>query len=45
MDNITSIQPYVEQPIIEDPQATDDLPVDEVTLNMPKLTEQHLDIP
>ena len=45
MDNITSVQPDVKQPIIEDPQVADDLPVDEVTLDMPKLNEQHLDIP
>ena len=45
MDNITSVQPDVEQPIIEDPQAADDLPVDEVTPDMPELNEQHLDIP
>ena len=44
MDNITSVQPDVEQPIIEDPQAADDLPVDEVTLDIPELNEQHLDI-
>ena len=45
MDNITSVQLDVEQPIIENPQATDDLPVDEVTLDMPELNEQNLDIP
>ena len=31
----------VEQPIIEDSQTTNELPVDEVTLNIPELNEQH----
>ena len=39
------MQPNVEQLIIEDPQAADDLPVDEVTLDIPELNEQLLDIP
>ena len=45
MDNITSVQPDVEQPIIEDPQAVDNLPVDEAPLDIPELQEQPLDVP
>ena len=39
MDNITSVQPGVEQRIIEYSKVADDLPVDEVTLDMPELNE------
>ena len=43
--NTPQVQPNVEQPIIEDPQVDDDLPVDEVTLDIPELNEQLLNIP
>ena len=44
MDNITSVQLDIEQLIIEEPQAADDLLVDEVTLDILELNEP-LDIP
>ena len=45
MDNITSVQPDIEQPIIENPQVVDNIPVDEAPLDIPELQEQPLDIP
>ena len=43
MDNIPLVQPNVEQLIIQDPQVVDDLPVDEVDLDIPELNEQLVD--
>ena len=37
--NTPQVQPDVEQPIIKDPQAANDFPVDEVTLDIPELNE------
>ena len=38
--NTPQVQMSVEQPIIEVPQAVDDIPVDEVVLEMPEINEQ-----
>ena len=43
MDNILSVQLNVEQPIIEDPQAVDDLLLYEVDLDITELIEQLID--
>ena len=43
MDNIPLVQPNVEQLIIQDPQVVDDLPVDEVDLDILELNEQLVD--
>ena len=37
--NTPQVQPDVKQLIIEDPQAVDDFPIDEVTLDIPELNE------
>ena len=41
--NAPQVQMNVEQPIIENPQIADDLPVDEVTLDIPELNEQSVE--
>ena len=43
MDNIPSVQPNIEQLSIEDPQAADDLPINDVDLDIAELNEQPVD--
>ena len=38
--NTLQVQMYVEQPVIEDAHAADDIPVDEIFLEIPEIVEQ-----